>query len=110
MAGATPEETLRGLALGQGAVADQVLSMQVDALTKSGLDKKSFVMARLGALVAQGAGQLSYMQTLEVAEEWGVTRDEIVGALIALAPTVGSARILAAAPLVAAALGVVESD
>jgi alkylhydroperoxidase/carboxymuconolactone decarboxylase family protein YurZ len=104
--GATPEETLRGLTLGDGAVAQEILRLQADNLTESALDKKSFAVARIAALVALGADESSFVMTIGVATEWGVTADDVAGVLIALAPVVGTARIMQAAPKVAAALAV----
>ena len=108
--GANPEEALKGMALGGGAVFQEILKMQVDNLTESGLDKKSYSLARIAALIALGAEEASYVANIEVAMEWGVTADEIIGVLIALAPQVGTVRIIAAAPKVATALGVVTGD
>jgi 4-carboxymuconolactone decarboxylase len=45
------------------------------------------------------------MWQVGVALESGVTPEEILGVLIALAPTVGMARVVAAAPEIALALG-----
>jgi alkylhydroperoxidase/carboxymuconolactone decarboxylase family protein YurZ len=108
--GANPEEALKGLALGEGAVIQEILRMQADTLTESKLDKKSFILCRIAALVAIGADEASYVANVEVATEWGVTADDIVGALIAVAPMVGAPRIVTAAPKIAAALGVVAES
>ena len=108
--GANPEEALKGLALGGGAVFQEILKLHVDNLTESGLDKKSYSLARIAALIALGAEEASFVTNINTAMEWGVTADEIIGVLIALAPQVGTVRIIAAAPKVAIALGVVTGD
>ena len=108
--GANPDEALRGMALGDGAVMAEVLKLHVDNLTESGLDKKSYSLARIAALIALGAEEASFVTNINTAIEWGVTSDEIIGVLIALAPQVGTVRIVAAAPKVATALGVVTGD
>jgi alkylhydroperoxidase/carboxymuconolactone decarboxylase family protein YurZ len=108
--GANPEEVLRGLALGEGAVADQILKLHADNLTESALDKKSYALVRIAALVAIGAEEASFVSNVKVAVDWGVTADDITGVLIALAPMVGAPRIVAAAPKIATALGVVAES
>jgi hypothetical protein len=45
------------------------------------------------------------MSAVEAAEQAGVSKDEIVGTLIALLPVVGAARVVAAAPNLGLALG-----
>jgi hypothetical protein len=54
-------------------------------------------MVRFAALVAADASPASYLVTLTVADEVGVTADDLRGVLIALGPLVGSARVLAGA-------------
>lgn len=62
-------------------------------------------MARLSALIALDAPVVSYQSTVIDALASGVTADEVVGALIAVAPIVGLARVTSAAPAIALALG-----
>jgi 4-carboxymuconolactone decarboxylase len=102
--GATPEEFLEGLSLGDGNVARLALHMHADNFPASGLDKKSFMLARLAALVTLGADEFSFVSNVNTAIEWGVTPDEIAGVLIAVMPMIGTARIVQAAPRIAAAL------
>jgi hypothetical protein len=47
----------------------------------------------------------SYQAIVETAHATGATFDEIVGCLIAVAPVVGLARVVSAAPELALALG-----
>lgn len=81
------------LASGSGPSRDVVLMPKVDLLV------------RLGALVAVGAATPSLRRTVELAFEAGVTEAEIVGVLVAVAPTVGLARVVATAPKLATAIG-----
>ena len=108
--GANPEETLKGMALGDGAVFDQVMKLHADNFTDSALDKKSYALVRIASLIAIGAEEASFVSNIKVAVEWGVTADDIAGVLIALAPMVGAPRIVAAAPKIATALGVVADS
>lgn len=63
------------------------------------------LLIRLGALVALGAATPSLRRTVQLARQAGATEAELVGVLVAVAPTVGLARVVAAAPRLAAAIG-----
>ena len=69
------------------------------------LDKKTHALVRLGAAFAIDAAPSSYQSTIDLALAAGASVDEIVGTLIAVAPTVGLARVVSAAPELALALG-----
>ncbi|MBU1669976.1 MAG: carboxymuconolactone decarboxylase family protein [Actinobacteria bacterium] len=86
-------------------IIESLLAMQLGNIEDSGLDPKLHALVRIAALVAIDAPPASYMWQVGVALESGVTPDEILGVLIALAPTVGMARVVAAAPEIALALG-----
>lgn len=96
--------TLRSLALNdEGFVAS--LGMRNDTVELSNLDPKTHALVRVGALVAIDAAPSSYQATIDLALAAGASVDEIVGTLIAVAPTVGVARVVSAAPELALALG-----
>ena len=69
------------------------------------LDQKTHALVRLGASLAIDAAPSSYQSNVELALAAGASIDEIVGTLIAVAPTVGLARVVSAAPELALALG-----
>jgi 4-carboxymuconolactone decarboxylase len=69
------------------------------------LDEKTHALVRLGAALAIDAAPSSYQSAVEPALAAGATIDEIVATLIAIAPTVGLARVVSAAPELALALG-----
>lgn len=100
------EETLRGLATSDQRVIESLLTLQLDNLEQSGLDPKTYSLVRIAALVAIDAPPASFIWNIQMALDMGVTPDDIMGVLIALAPTVGLARIVAAAPEIAFALGI----
>ena len=60
---------------------------------------------RLAASLAIDAAPSSYQSNIERALACGANIDEIVGTLIAVAPTVGLTRVVSAAPELALALG-----
>jgi alkylhydroperoxidase/carboxymuconolactone decarboxylase family protein YurZ len=99
------KETLRRLALSDESFVDSVLGMGHDTVDASRLDPKTHALVRLGASLAIDAAPSSDQANIEVALAVGANIDEIVGTLIAVAPTVGLARVVSAAPELALALG-----
>ena len=99
------QETLRSLALNDERFVRSVLGMGHDTIAVSQLDPKSHALVRLGALPASDAAHGSYQASVEAAPAAGASPDEIVGVLIAVAPVVGLARVVSAAPDLALALG-----
>jgi len=99
------EDALRCMALGDERYVKDVLAMQLTNVDASGLDPKTHALVRLGALIALDASQSSFQWNAATALASGATVDEIVGVLIAVAQTVGLARVASAAPAVALALG-----
>jgi 4-carboxymuconolactone decarboxylase len=69
-----------------------------DTVELSGLDQKTQALVRLGAALAIDAAPSSYQSMIDVALAAGADIDEVVGTLIAVAPTVGLARVVSAAP------------
>ena len=62
-------------------------------------------MLQIAALIALDAPLSSYRPVVEVAQRLGARLDDLLAVLIAVAGTVGSARIVSAAPLIALAAG-----
>ena len=96
---------LRSLALNDERFVDSVLGMGHDTVDASALDHKTHALVRLAASLAVGAAPSSYQSIVEAAQASGATVDEVVGCLIAVAPTIGLARVVSAAPAFALALG-----
>ena len=103
---ARPEERLRALATGHDSVLEAMAQMQLGALERSGLDEETYLLVRLAALVATDAAPVSYRAHLGAA---GLSTAEILAALQAIAPVVGSARVLSAASKLGLA-GLVPDD
>jgi 4-carboxymuconolactone decarboxylase len=99
------QERLRSIALSDDRFVASVLGMGQDTIEASGLDPKTHAMVRLAALLAVNAAPSSYNASAELALASGASLDEIVGILIAVAPTIGLGRIVAAAPELGLALG-----
>lgn len=93
------EGVLRDLAVSGARSEAHVLT------TRLTLDDKTDALVRLAALVALGAPSPLYLCTIQCARDAGATVDEVVDTLLALSTTVGLARVVAATPRLASALG-----
>ena len=79
--------------------------MTADSMQTSSLDEQTLMLVRVAALVAVDAPPASYLLNLGAAGEVGVTTDQITGVLAAVAPIVGTTRVVAAAGRMVKALG-----
>jgi alkylhydroperoxidase/carboxymuconolactone decarboxylase family protein YurZ len=99
------EELLRRLALNDEQSVGMVLASGTAPDAEPVLLPKVDLLVRLGALVAVGAATASLRRTVQLALAAGATETELVGVLVAVAPTVGLARVVATAPKLANAIG-----
>ena len=81
-----------------------LVGLQLQNIENSGLDPRVHAMVRLASLISVGAPPASFAWQVSLARESGVTADEIAGVLVAVAPTAGLPRVMAAAPEIKAAL------
>src|SRR5436305_4086497 len=88
------QQRLCSLALNDASFVRSVLGMGQDTVEVSRLDPKTHALVRLGALLAIHAAPSSYQASVEVALAAGASVDEIVGILIAVAPTIGLVRVV----------------
>ena len=86
-------------------ILDLLASMTASSLDVSDLDSETLMLVRIAALVAVDAPPASYLMNLGAAGEAGVTSDQVQGVLAAVAPIVGTTRIVSAAGKMARALG-----
>lgn len=100
-----PEDQLGALAQGDAPVLETLAQMHLDTLERSGLDERTYFLVRLAALVAMDAAPVSYLVNVGMAADVGVGPEEIRGTLVAIAPVVGSARVVSAAGKALRALG-----
>jgi hypothetical protein len=87
-------------------VLDLLGKMTGDSIEASSLDAEALVLTRIAALVAVDAPPASYMLNLGAASEIGIDVEQIRGVLVAIAPIVGTARIVSATGNITRALGV----
>ncbi len=109
------EWTLTKLALNDDDLISSLTASDEANLATSGLDPPAQALVRIGALLASDAASASYAAVVRLAERAGVSAQEIVGVLVAVAPYIGIARTVSAAPELALALGfdvddVIERD
>lgn len=103
-------ETLRVLSEGDLSVLTALLRMHESSLEESGLDPETFMLARIAALTTLDAAPASWLMNLGVSGEIGISPERIVGTLIAIAPVIGTARIVSAAGSIVRALGLLEDS
>jgi 4-carboxymuconolactone decarboxylase len=105
------ERLLRRLAINDEESVGMVMTNAPQLEGEVVLRPKVDMLVRLGALLALGASTSSLRGAVDRALEAGATEAEIVGVLIAVAPAVGLARVVSAAPRLAVAIGYdIEAD
>lgn len=62
----------------------------------AGLDRRTFFLVRLAAMAALGAGTTSWKLQAEMADAFDIEGRDILGTLVAIAPTIGTPRFLEA--------------
>jgi alkylhydroperoxidase/carboxymuconolactone decarboxylase family protein YurZ len=84
---------------------DVLGEMTAASFKETTLDARTLLQVRFAALVAADASPASYLFHLEAGADAGLTMEDARQVLIALAPLVGSARVVSASTKVARALG-----
>ena len=87
-------------------VLDLIASMTADSIEASSLDPEKLMLVRIAALVAVDAPPMSYLLNLGAADELDIDPEEIRGVLAAVAPIVGTPRVVAATGNIVRALGI----
>ena len=88
-------------------VSDTLLMMTATSLDISDSSPRELMIARIAALVALDASAASYALNAIPAAESGITVDDVEDILVAVAPVVGTARIVSATANIAEGLGFV---
>ncbi|HEY1291762.1 MAG TPA: carboxymuconolactone decarboxylase [Chloroflexota bacterium] len=86
-------------------VLDLLAMMTGESLAATTLDAETTMVARVAALVAVNAPPASYLLNLGAAADVGLDVDKVRGVLMAVAPIVGTPRVVAASGNIARALG-----
>ena len=102
---ASYEDTLRRLTLGDERFVQGVLAGLQGPDREGALMAKTDRLVRLGSLIALDAGSSALGVEVDAALAAGASRDEVVSVLLAVGPSIGSARLVGIAPRIADALG-----
>jgi len=102
---AATEEKLAKLAMSDPELLLAGLEARADWQATTGLDGRTYSLAKIAALIALDAPPASYLWQVANAVAAGCTAQDILGVLIAVAPQVGGPRTVAAAPEIMIALG-----
>jgi len=103
--GADTHQTLSGISSGDMEMLETAVGLRERNREGSGLDGRTFALVKIAALIAVDAPPASYAWQIANALEEGVTPEDIIGVLRAVAPQVGGPRVIAAAPEIMLALG-----
>jgi alkylhydroperoxidase/carboxymuconolactone decarboxylase family protein YurZ len=86
-------------------VLDTLADLTAASVEHNSLAPRELMLARMAALIAVDAPPASYMANAEAAADSGVTAGDIQGVMIAIAPVVGTARVVSAGGKILRALG-----
>ncbi len=104
------QEILGGIASGDLDVLETAVGLRELDRAGSGLDPRTFAMVKIATLIALDAPPASYTWQISNALAEGVTPEEIIGVLRAVAPQVGGPKVIAAAPEIMLAMGLPLGD
>lgn len=88
------------------SVLDTLTDLTAASVEHNSLAPRELMLARMAALIAVDAPSASYLANAGAAADSGVTADDIQGVMIAVAPVVGTARVVSAGGRILSALGV----
>jgi len=86
-------------------VSDTLLAMTITSLENSDLSPRELMIARIAAMVAVDAPPASYALNALPATESGINLEDVEDILIAVAPIVGTSRVVSATTNIAEGLG-----
>jgi 4-carboxymuconolactone decarboxylase len=99
------EDGFRRLTLGDPGVIAAMSNPEGPGRNMPRLDARTDALLRIGALIALDAPLSSYRAAVEAALRAGNRLDDLLAVFAAVAGTVGSARVISAAPRIALAAG-----
>ena len=101
--------SLKGIAEGDLTMINVLQRMVEGTFEESGLDPKTFLLVRMAALATLDAAPTSWLMNIEVGADVGLEPESILGTLIAIAPVIGTARIVSAAGHITKAFELAEN-
>jgi hypothetical protein len=94
---ASARDSLQGLSEGDASKMGFLQDLIARSYTESGLDPQTFMLVRMAALATLDAAPASWLMNIAVSGEAGLDPELILGTLIAIAPVIGTARVVSAA-------------
>ncbi|WP_369260279.1 carboxymuconolactone decarboxylase [Streptomyces sp. R35] len=86
-------------------VLDTLAAMTLDSIERCGLSPDMLILTRIAALVSIDAPPVSYLAHIDPAVKANLTAGQVQDVLVAIAPIVGTARVMSAAAHITEALG-----
>ena len=86
-------------------VLDTLADITAASVEHNSLAPRELMLARVAALIAVDAPPASYLANAGAAADSGLTADDLQGVMIAVAPVVGTARVVSAGGKILRALG-----
>ncbi len=86
-------------------VLDTLAEITAVSIEHGTLEAREHMLTRIAALVAVDASAASYLLNAGTAADVGVTLEDVQGVLVAVAPIVGTTRVVSASANIAKALG-----
>ena len=86
-------------------VLDTLADITAASVEHNTLSARDFMLARLSALIAADAPPISWIANAPAITEAGLTLDDVQGVMIAVAPVVGTTRVMSAGGHILRALG-----
>ncbi|WP_330305417.1 MULTISPECIES: carboxymuconolactone decarboxylase [unclassified Streptomyces] len=86
-------------------VLDTLAAMTLDSIERCGLSPDMLILTRIAALVSIDAPPVSYLAHIDPAIKANLTASQVQDVLVAIAPIVGTARVMSAAAHITEALG-----
>lgn len=87
-------------------VLDTLAAMTIDSVERCGMAPDMLILTRIAVLAAMDAPTISYLAHIDPAMKSGLTAEQLQDVLVAIAPIVGTARVMSAAGHIAEALGI----
>jgi alkylhydroperoxidase/carboxymuconolactone decarboxylase family protein YurZ len=103
-------EHFKGISRGDLEFLETAVGLREAQLERTGLDARTFALAKVAALIAVDAPPASYAWQVPNALADGATPEDLLGVLRAIAPQVGMPKVIAAAPELMLALGLALDD
>ena len=87
-------------------ILDLLADMTAASIEASSLDAETLILVRIAALAAVDAPTVSYLLNIEAGDQAGIDAEQVRGVLAAVAPIIGTARVVTASARIVEALGI----